>query len=124
MISKSDIFDYAKTELETEPAYLWVKFPEYAVLRHNSNSKWYAIVMTISKEKLGLPEKDMIDILIVKSEPILIDSLLNTEGYFPAYHMNKKHWIGIALDGSVERKRVFHLLDSSFEMTKPKTRKK
>ena len=118
MINKTAIFEYVKEEFGTEPEYLWAKFPDYAVLRHKHNLKWYAAIMTIPKQKIGLSEQGVIDILNIKCEPMLIDSLLKTKGYFPAYHMNKKHWISIALDGSVENKYIFHLLDSSFEITK------
>ena len=52
--------------------FLWAKYPDYAIFRHNSNRKWFVLIMTISKEKLGLPECDMIDIMNVKCETIMI----------------------------------------------------
>ena len=42
--------------------YLWKKDPDSAVLRHKSG-KWYAIIMAVEKETLGLEEKGKIDIL-------------------------------------------------------------
>nr|WP_242543304.1 MULTISPECIES: MmcQ/YjbR family DNA-binding protein [unclassified Enterococcus] len=41
-----------------------------------------------------------------------------SEGYYPAYHMNKNHWISVALNGAVEEKQVVYLLKDSYELTK------
>jgi mmcQ protein len=45
------------------------------VLRHNDNNKWYGVVLEVSADKLGLPEAGIIDVLNVKSNPLLIGSL-------------------------------------------------
>ena len=39
------------------------------------------------------------------------------EGYLPAYHMNKSHWISILLGGAVEAEEIKNLLEMSYEMT-------
>ena len=38
----------------------------------------------------------------------------------PGYHMNKKHWNTILLDGSVPDKEVFRWIDHSYELVKKK----
>ena len=43
------IFDYVFTQYGTQPEYLWKTHPDYAVLRHSDNRKWYAIVMNVEK---------------------------------------------------------------------------
>jgi predicted DNA-binding protein (MmcQ/YjbR family) len=40
--------------------YPWVSNPENAVFRHDSNQKWFALIMRISKQKLGMEENDYI----------------------------------------------------------------
>ena len=120
MTIRQEIFDYVKQEFDTEPEYLWARYPEYAVLRCKANSKWYGVIMNVPAEKLGLNGSDDVDIIDVKCDPQLIGSLVQTSGYLPAYHMNKGSWIGIRLDGSVPMKDVFYLINSSYEMTKPK----
>lgn len=107
----------------TEPEYPWLKYPGYAVFRHSSNQKWFAAVMDIPKEKLGLREDGMIDILNVKCDPILIGSLRSEAGFFPAYHMSKANWITIALDGTVDADKIKWLLDMSYDLTAPKRSK-
>jgi predicted DNA-binding protein (MmcQ/YjbR family) len=36
----------------------------------------------------------------------------------PGYHMNKKHWNTVMLDGSVPDKEVFAWIDHSFDLVK------
>ena len=40
--------------------------------------------------------------------------------YFPGYHMNKKHWYTICLDGSVEPVELYQRLDLSYKLAKKK----
>lgn len=98
--------------------YPWANAPNDMVFRHQDNRKWFALVMKISKQKLGLSEEDFIDILNVKCEPDLIGSLREEHGIYPAYHMNKTNWITIALDGSVSDEKIKWLLDISYDLTK------
>ncbi len=106
------------------PEYPWMSYPDYMVFRHSENQKWFALVMNISKEKLGLPEKEPIDVLNVKCEPLIIGSLWDENGIYPAYHMNKTNWITIALDGSVSNEKIEWLLDMSYRLTAEKKKDK
>ncbi len=116
-MDRQGIFDYAKRQYGTEPEYLWLRYPSYAVLRHPENRKWYGIVMDVPREKLGLPGAGSADILDVKGEALAIDLLRQSPGFLPAYHMNKKYWVSILLDGSVPDDTVLALLDRSFHAT-------
>ena len=104
--------------------YPWAAYPRYAVFRHGSNRKWFAVVMDIPKDRLGLQEAGEIEILNVKCDPLLVTSLWDDPGFFPAYHMNKTNWITIALDGTVEDERILWLLDRSYDLTASKRKKK
>lgn len=117
---RNEIIQYAKETYHTEPEYLWAKTPDCAVLRHRDNRKWYAIIMDISKEKLRMQGDEIVDILNVKCDPVMITSLLQSEGFFPAYHMNKTYWITILLDGTVSAEKITGLLDFSYDMTAKK----
>ncbi len=107
-----------------EPDYPWLKSPNHAVFRHSGNRKWFALIMDIPKNKLGLPETDITDVVNFKCDPLLIGPLLKEKGVFPAYHMNKEYWVTIALDGSVNDDTIKMLLDMSYDVTKPKPRRK
>ena len=75
-------------------------------------------------DRLGLAGAEPLDIVNFKCDPILISSLRGETGIFPAYHMNKASWITAALDGSVPAETIELLLDVSYELTKPKPRRK
>ena len=107
-----------------EPEYPWQSAPTFAVFRHSNNKKWFAVVMTITKDKLGLDSRENIDVVNLKCDQLLMGSVLNEQGVFPAYHMSKTHWISVALDGSVQEDKVKWLLDLSYDLTNKKIKKK
>jgi predicted DNA-binding protein (MmcQ/YjbR family) len=45
------------------------------------------------------------------------------ESIIPGYHMNKRHWNTLILDGGVPSKLVRELIDHSYELVAPKSRK-
>ena len=44
-----------------EPDYPWMDTPESAVFRHAENRKWFALVTTVPRSKLGLPGQQPVD---------------------------------------------------------------
>ena len=69
-----------------------------------------------------LQEAGIIDVLNVKSDPLLIGSLRGQEAYFPAYHMNKEKWLSIQLGKPELDDAMKNLLSLSHELTAPKKR--
>lgn len=97
---------------------LFAKYPRFLVFRHENNRKWFAVIMDIPREKLGLSGGGDISVVNVKCDPRLIGSFRENAGIFPAYHMNKTHWLTVALNGTVDAEEVQFLLDMSFDLTK------
>lgn len=97
--------------------YPFEKYPNFAVFRHVGNKKWFAVVMTIPKSKLGLKEDGDIDIVNLKCEQGLLCSLWQEKGFFPAYHMNKGHWISASLVEGADADFLRYLTDISFNLT-------
>lgn len=118
MIDRKEIFNYVKEKFDTEPDYTWVKYPDYAVLRHEGDGKWYGLIMNVPRIKLGLSGKGNIEILDLKCEPALNSLLRSQQGILPAYHMNKKHWITIVLDSSFPKEEIYNLINMSYDLTK------
>lgn len=116
-MNRVELQKYIAEVYNTEPDFPWESNPTFAVYRHRSNKKWFALVMDIPKSKLGLRENGDIDIVNLKCDPVLIGSLRLEKGFFPAYHMSKDKWISVALDGSVDDEQLMLLLDMSFEHT-------
>ena len=123
-MNREELEAYILNHYSTEADYPWADTPRAAVFRHVANRKWFALVMEVPRDKLGLPGTEKFDIVNFKCDPILIASLRGETGIFPAYHMNKASWITVALDGSVQAKTIELLLDVSYELTKPKIRRK
>ena len=101
----------------------WLSAPTFGVYRHQSNNKWFAVIMEIPKSKIGIEEEGNINVVNLKSDPLLIGSLLLDEGIHPAYHMNKNHWITVRLDGSIDEEKVKFLLSLSFDLTDKKKKR-
>ena len=118
------IMRYMQDTYGTEAEYLWADSPDSAVFRHPASRKWYAIIMRVLPERLGLSGEQTLDVMNVKCSTIMIGSLLSTKGFFPAYHMNKNHWISIVLDGSISDEQIIPLLELSYDSVAPKRRKK
>lgn len=115
---RKDILEYAYETFGAVPEYPWVSSPKNAVLRHVGNRKWFAIIMEVSRSALGLSGDGLVDVMNVKCNPEIVSFLQMKEGYLPAYHMNKSHWISILLGGAVEAEEIKNLLEMSYEMTR------
>lgn len=93
---------------------------ETGVFRHTGTGKWFAIAMNISKNRLGKSDAGCVDIVNLKCAPEVIESIVFAEpGIYPAYHMNKTHWLTVALD-ECDVVTLSWLLGGSFDLTKGK----
>lgn len=115
-INRDVILNYALSTYGTEPEYPWESSPDNAVLRNMMSGKWYAIIMCVKRQILGLDGDGFVDVMNVKCDPILVGSLRMKNGFLPAYHMNKDKWISILLDGSVSKEEIFPLIDESYNL--------
>ena len=82
----------------------------------DKNGKWYAVLMQVEKSRLGLEEESMVDIINVKCEPDMVGLLTQTYGFLSGYHMNKKYWITMLLDGRVSEAKILDFLDLSYDL--------
>lgn len=108
----------------TEAEYLWADLPDCAVFRHPASRKWYAIIMPVRSNRLGLPGEELVDVMNVKCGAIMAGSLLSQKGFLPAYHMNKNHWISILLDDSLPDDQITPLLELSYDSVAPKRKRR
>ena len=95
------------------------------VLRHTDTGKWFGLLMTVTRNKVGLDGDGQIGVLNLKCD--MEDSLIVREMFdaiIPAYHMNKNHWISVILNGTVPPDVVETLIDRSYELTAKKTKSK
>mgnify|MGYP004446506347 FL=1 len=123
-MTRAELTQYIFDTYSVEPDYPFSDDNVSAVFRHPGNRKWFALVMNIPAQKLGLPTDARIDIVNMKCDPLLIGSFRGLPGLFPAYHMNRENWITAALDGSAEDEIIKTLLDLSYHATASKIRSK
>ncbi len=103
---------FARERYGDSPQFLWKDAPEIAVLRRQDSDKWYAVFFRIPAAKLGLEragDVPIVDVRIAKEQPIPQGA-----GYFPAYHMNKKSWLTLLLDGTLSDETVCARLEESY----------
>ena len=103
----------------TSPDYPFEEDFETAVLRHADSRKWYAIVMRVSRRKFGFECDEVIDVVNLKLPIEMFGSFGSADSVYPAYHMNKLHWISVLLPDATED-TVSFLTNASFESTKSK----
>ena len=98
--------------------YLWEKSPDTAVLRHEGNKKWYAVLMKISWDKLEKGREDLVEAVNLKNNQVA--DLLSQKGIYPAFHMNKRYWISVALDDTLSDEEVLEFIERSWNLTTKK----
>ena len=110
-----EIFSYVKKKYGVEPDYPFSTAPDYHVLRHEDNRKWFAIIMDAPGDKLGLEDTDRVDVINVKmGDPMLADMLIQQPGFFRGYHISRGNWISILLDGTVALEEICRWIDESY----------
>lgn len=89
------------------------------VLRHADTRKWFGIVMPAPRRYFyGKESVGSVDCVTLKCDPVLRDLLADAYGgIYPAWHMNKKLWASIPLDGRFPDEELKKLLFHSFELT-------
>mgnify|MGYP003522132853 FL=1 len=114
--SANDLIGYAEQKYGDKPEYLWERFPQFAAIRKHENKKWYCLLGTVEKSKVGLKGDEIIEVANFKIVPKELPGLLKKPGYLPAYHMNKKSWVTVVLDGTVPLTEIKKLLDKSYTL--------
>lgn len=123
MQTRADIFAHVEQTYGVLPDYPWARTPNNAILRHPNGNKWFAAVLDVPANRLGLPSSEVVDVLNLKCDPILMGSLLHQDGIYPGYHMNRDHWISVLLSADVAPETVQDLIALSYELTMKKPKK-
>ena len=116
-MTKQDFFELCSSSYLAQPDYPFDDWMESAVFRHADNRKWYAIVMRVSRCKFGFDSDEVIDVVNLKLPIEMFGSFGAADGVYPAYHMNKLHWISVLLPDAPDDVVRF-LVNVSFEATK------
>ena len=96
-----------------EPIFKWDNI-DAAVFENNE--KWFGIIMNVDRSKFSELSGE-VEILNVKLDKHKISNLINKDGLYTAYHMNKKSWITIVLDDTLSDDFIMELIDESYSYT-------
>jgi len=107
-----------KSAFSAEPEFLWEKYPDCAAFRRPDNQKWFAVILTVDRCKLGLDGRGNVEILDLKALPADVEARLADPRFLRAYHMNKTHWFTVCLDGSLPDAELFSLIAESWRLAK------
>ena len=118
-MTKQTVLTHCLDTYNTTPDYPFDEDFETAVLRHSDNRKWYAIVMRVSRRKFGFDSDEVIDVVNLKLPLDMFGAFSVADGVYPAYHMNKLHWISVLLPDAADDLIEF-LVNASYETTKDK----
>lgn len=119
---KQSFLDYCLGTFGTLPDYPFDEDFETAVLRHADNHKWFALLMKVSRRKFGFDSDETVDAVNLKLPVEMFGSFGKADGVYPAYHMNKLHWISVLLSDATDETIAF-LTGVSYEATKFKPRR-
>ena len=123
-----------------EPDFPWADTPDYCVFRAE-NQKWFALIMKIKYKQLGpsgqaknctcnflnasqsitgcqqpFLSDEEVWVVNMKADSDKIASLIDKKSIFPAWHMNKKHWITVLLTAATDFDRLCVLTERSFKL--------
>ncbi len=125
-------------EYGDEAEFPWEKYPGNGTFKCPENGKWYGIIMPVAFGKLtkaaqdakdvgaetlnlfSYQPEDVVEVINLKADPAKIPQLTRRAGIFPAWHMNKKHWISVILDDTLEDEEVADMIRSSHELVEGK----
>lgn len=98
---------------QVQPEFLWDRDPHSGVFRDVCNHKWFGLIMSVDKRKIIHNSSGEIEILNLKLDDKVEESL-QINGIYPAYHMNKKSWVSIVLDDRLSDEKIMRFVDVSY----------
>lgn len=105
---------YIREKYGDELEFLWKSSPGNAVWRRKDTEKWYGMLLTLPAVKLGIDSDEILEILNFRVVPEELEKLVDNQKYYRGYHMNKKHWCTVVLDGSVEFEEICGRIQDSY----------
>lgn len=111
-----ELIECVRKKYNDELEFLWKKFPSNAVWRRKDTKKWYGALLTVSRKKLGFQIGETVEVVDLRIVPEELKKLVDGKRYFPGYHMNKKNWLTIVLDGSVSTDEICARIDESYSL--------
>ena len=108
-----ELLETVRSQWGEELEFLWEDSPESAVLRRADTGKWYAMMMRLPKRKFGLADDSISEFILLRIPNEKRDTTLADRRFLSAFHMNKRTWFAIQLDGGVKTAEILRLTKCS-----------
>ena len=112
-----EVIEYIKNKYNDDLEFLWEKFDDNAIWRNKKNNKWYGLLVTLSERKIGIESDKVINMIIIRYQPENIENIVDNKLIYPGYHMNKRSWITIKLDDTMEIEKIYRYIDNSYDIS-------
>lgn len=112
-----EVINYIVNKYQDNIEYLWETTPDSGIFRNKKNNKWYAALLSVKENRVGGNTENIImviDLMYYKDKTL---EIVDNKKIYPGYHMNKKSWITIRLDGSVENELIYKYIDLSYDLS-------
>lgn len=111
------IANLIKEKYLIQPEFLFNDYPTYGIFRNQKTNKWFGIIMNIKKKKLDKISEEEVEIINLKVLKEQIATPRDNQSIYPAYHMNKHHWISVVLDNTLSDEFIMSIVDMSYALS-------
>lgn len=117
-VQATKIIDRVQEKYHVKAEFLFGEDEPTAVFRKvvKAKPKWFAFISRCNRKTVTGTGEGKIEILNLRLEASDVDTLITHEHIHRGYHMNKKYWLTIELDTTVDTDMIYALLDKSYQL--------
>lgn len=117
-VQATKIIERVQEKYHVKAEFLFGEDEPTAVFRKvvKEKPKWFAFISRCNRKAVTGTGEGKIEILNLRLEASDVDTLITHEHIHRGYHMNKKYWLTIELDTTVDTDMIYALLDKSYQL--------
>lgn len=117
-VQATKIIERVQEKYHVKAEFLFGEDEPTAVFRKvvKEKPKWFAFISRCNRKTVTGTGEGKIEILNLRLEASDVDTLITHEHIHRGYHMNKKYWLTIELDTTVDTDMIYALLDKSYQL--------
>ena len=117
-LQATKIIERVQEKYHVKAEFLFGEDEPTAVFRKvvKAKPKWFAFISRCNRKAVTGTGEGKIEILNLRLEASDVDTLITHEHIHRGYHMNKKYWLTIELDTTVDTDMIYALLDKSYQL--------
>ena len=117
-VQATKIIERVQDKYHVQAEFLFGEDEPTAVFRKvvKGKPKWFGFISRCNQKSVKGYGEGKIEILNLRLEASDVDTLITHEHIHRGYHMNKKYWLTIELDTTVDTDMIYALLDKSYQL--------